>query len=160
MFTDEQFTRLVEAHIDTVFRVALNYLKDPAESEDVTQNVFEKLLRQKREFESPEHIKYWLIRVTVNECKHILRAPWRKQESFEEYARTLAFENQGRGDLFHAVMALPKKYRLPIYLHYYEGYSTQEIAGILKIPKNTVCTNLRRGRQQLKQELQEAENDV
>jgi len=156
----EQFTRTAEVYMDTVFRVALNYLRDPVESEDVTQNVFEKLLRQRKVFHGPEHLKYWLIRVTINECRHVLRSPWRKQESLEAYAASLEFENPGRSDLFRAVMGLPKKYRLPIYLHYYEGYTTQEIASILKIPKNTVCTNLRRGRQQLKQELQEADNNV
>lgn len=154
IFTDAQFTCLVENYIDTVYRVALNYLKDPADAEDVTQNVFEKLLRQRTPFESMEHVRNWLIRVAVNECKHILRAPWHKQESIEEYARTLAFENQGRSELFLAVMALPKKYRLPIYLHYYEGYSTKEIGEILKMPKNTVCTNLKRGRALLKTKLE------
>lgn len=134
--------------------MALNYLKDPADAEDVTQNVFEKLLRQRTPFESMEHVRNWLIRVAVNECKHILRAPWHKQESIEDYARTLAFENQGRSELFLAVMALPKKYRLPIYLHYYEGYSTKEIGEILKMPKNTVCTNLKRGRALLKTKLE------
>lgn len=160
LFTDQQFTCLVDKYIDTVFRVALNYLRDPVEAEDITQNVFEKLLRQRVPFESEAHIKHWLIRVAINECKHLLRSPWRKHEPLEEYVRTLAFENRERSDLFCAVMALPKKYRLPIYLHYYEGYTTREIAGILKIPNGTVCTNLRRGRELLKKTLQEVEENV
>lgn len=160
LFTDEQFTCLVNKYIDTVFRVALNYLKDPAEAEDVTQNVFEKLLRQRTPFESEVHIKHWLIRVTINECKHLLRSPWGKQASFEEYARSLTFGDSARSDLFYAVMDLPKKYRLPIYLHYYEGYSTKEIAEILKIPNGTVCTNLKRGRELLKKTLKEADEYV
>ena len=155
--TDTQFTCLVDKYIDTVFRVALNYLRNPSDAEDVTQNVFEKLLRQRKPFESEAHIKHWLIRVTVNECKHLLRSPWRKTESFEDYARTLTFDSPARSDLFYAVMDLPKKYRLPIYLHYYEGYSTKEIAGILNIPNGTVCTNLKRGRELLKTQLQEVE---
>lgn len=160
IFTDEQFTCLVETHIDTVFRVALNYLKDPADAEDVTQSVFEKLLRCRQGFESGEHIKHWLIRVAINECKHLLRSPWRSHESIEDYARTLTFENQSRSELFLAVMALPRKYRMPIYLHYYEGYSTSEIGQIMKIPKNTVCTHLNRGRKLLKEQLQEVEDNV
>ena len=158
LFTDAQFTCLVDKYIDTVFRVALHYLKNTADAEDVTQNVFEKLLRQRVPFESDAHMKHWLIRVTVNECKHLLRSPWRKTESLEDYARTLAFENPGQSDLFYAVMELPKKYRLAIYLHYYEGYSTKEIAGILKIPNGTVCTNLKRGRELLKKKLQEVDD--
>lgn len=160
MFTDERFTCLVRRYIDTVFRVAFNYLKSSADADDITQNVFEKLLRETKSFESDEHIRNWLIRVTINECRKLLRAPWRKHESFEDYARTLSFDNQAHSDLFYAVMALPKKYRLPIYLHYYEEYSTQEIAGILKIPKNTVCTQLKRGRELLRKQLQEVEDLV
>lgn len=160
LFTDQEFTCLVDKYIDTVFRVALNYLKVPADAEDVTQNVFEKLLRQRTAFESDAHIKHWLIRVTVNECKHLLRSPWRKTESLEDYAWTLAFQNPERSELFYAVMDLPRKYRLPIYLHYYEGYTTKEISGILKIPNGTVCTNLRWGRELLKKSLQEVDENV
>lgn len=138
MFTEEQFTDLVNKYINTVFRVALNYLKNPSDAEDVMQTVFEKLLRQTKSFESEAHIRYWLIRVTVNECRYMLRSPWRKQESIDDYARMLAFESREQSDLFQSVMALPKKYRLPIYLHYYEGYDTSDIAEILKIPKGSV----------------------
>ena len=158
IFTDEQYTCLVENYIDTVFRVALNYLKEPSDAEDVTQNVFEKLLHCNWPFASEDHLKHWLIRVAINECKHILRAPWRSHENIEDYARTLSFDNQSQSGLFQAVMGLPRKYRLPIYLHYYEGYTTQEIGQILKLPKNTVCSHLKRGREQLKTILQEAEN--
>ena len=136
MFTDEQYTCLV------------------------TQTVFEKLLREKKAFESDEHIRNWLIRVAINECKKVLRSPWRRNESFDAYAGILTFENTAHSELFYAVMGLPKKYRVPIYLHYYEAYSTQEIAAILKIPKNTVCTHLKRGRELLKKEIQEANDDV
>ena len=160
MFTEEQFTDLVNKYINTVFRVALNYLKNPSDAEDVTQTVFEKLLRQTKPFESETHIRYWLIRVTVNECRYMLRSPWRKQESIDDYARMLAFESREQSDLFQAVMDLPKKYRIPIYLHYYERYDTSDIAEILKIPKGTVCTNLKRGRELLKKQLQEVENHV
>lgn len=160
MFTDEQFTGLVGRYIDTVFRVALNYLKSPADAEDITQTVFEKLLRERKIFESDEHIRNWLIRVTINECKKLLRAPWRRTVSFDDYARTLAFDTPAHSGLFQAVMALPKKYRMAIYLHYYEEYSTAEIGEILKIPKNTVCSHLKRGRELLRKELQEANDDV
>lgn len=160
LFTDAQFTCLVDKYIDTVFRVALNYLKVPADAEDITQSVFEKLLRQRNEFESDDHIRHWLIRVTINECKHLLRSPWRKVGNLDDYARTIPFETTEQSDLYLSAMELPKKYRLPIYLYYYEGYSTKEIAEILKIPNGTVCTNLRRGRELLKKHLLEVDNDV
>lgn len=159
MINDEQFTRFVRRYIDTVFRVALNYLRNSADAEDITQTVFEKLLREKRQFESEEHVRNWLIRVTVNECKKLLRSPWRKVEPIEEYLTGLVFDNPAHSELYQAVMGLPKKYRMAIYLHYYEGYSTQEIGQILHIPKNTVCSHLKRGRELLKLELQEADDN-
>lgn len=160
MLDNEQYTRLVRRYIDTVFRVALNYLRSPADAEDVTQTVFEKLLREKKVFENEEHIRAWLIRVAVNECKKQLRSPWRRVEPLEDYLTAVAFDNPAHSDLYRAVMELPKKYRMAIYLHYYEGYSTQEIASLLRIPKNTVCSHLKRGRELLKLQLQEADDNV
>ena len=160
MLTNEQFTCLAETYIDTVFRVAFNYLKSSSDAEDVTQNVFLKLLKEQKSFEGEAHVKYWLIRVTVNECKNLVRSKWWRAESFEDYAATLTFDEPGHSDLFYAVMDLPKKYRLPIYLHHYEGYSTEEVAQILKIPRGTVCIQLKRGRELLKKMLTEVDNDV
>ncbi len=160
MFTDEQFTALAKTYIDTVFRVALNYLKNGADAEDVTQNVFLKLWKEKRDFENDEHIRNWLIRVTINECRSLLRAPWRRAENLEDYARTLRFDTPERSDLFYAVMALPQKYRVSIYLHYYEGYSTAEIAAMVKLPAATVSTHLHRGRKLLAETLREVDANV
>ena len=160
MLTNERFTCLAQRYIDTVYRVALNYLKSPSDADDITQNAFLKLLQEKKPFDSDVHVKHWLIRVTVNECKKLVRSRWWRAESIEEYAGQLAFDNQTQSDLFHMVMALPRKYRLPIYLHYYEGYSTQEIGQMLKLPKNTVCTQLKRGRELLKESLQEVDDNV
>lgn len=160
MLDNEQFTRLAGRYIDMVFRVALNYVRNPADAEDITQTVFEKLLGEKKPFEGDDHVRNWLIRVTVNECKKLLRSPWRRHEPIEDSLTAMSFDNAAHSDLFRAVMGLPKKYRMAIYLHYYEGYSTQEIGQILRIPKNTVCSHLKRGRELLKNELQEVNDDV
>lgn len=160
MLTNEQFTAYAQRYIDTVYRVALNYLKSAADAEDITQNVFLKLFREDKPFASEEHVKRWLIRVALNECKSLTRARWWRSESYEDYAGTLTFDNPAHSDLFYAVMALPKKYRVPIYLHYYEEYTTQEIAEIMKVPKSTVCTHLSRGRELLRQSLQEVDANV
>ena len=159
MFTNEQFTDLTKKYIDTVFRVAFGYTKNSSDADDITQNVFLALFREQKDFASEDHIKHWLIRVTVNECRKWFRSPWRTRVSFEEYAQTVSFESKRHSDLFYAVMDLPVKYRMPIYLYYYEAYSTEEIAGILKIPKGTVCTNLKRGRDMLRKTLEEDGQD-
>lgn len=155
--TNEQFTHYAERYIDTVFRVAFNYIKSSADADDITQNVFLKLFQEKRDFESEEHVRSWLIRVAVNECKNLVRTRWWRHESYEDHAQNLVFDKPEHSDLFYAVMELPKRYRLPIYLYYYEEYSTQEIAEILNVPKNTVCTQLKRGRELLRESLQEVD---
>ena len=160
MLTNEQFTAYVQRYIDTVFRVAFNFIKSASDADDVTQNVFLKLLQLKKAFESDDHVKNWLIRVTINECRNLVRTRWWRHESYEDYASTLTFDNPAHSELFHAVMELPKRYRVPIYLHYYEENSTQEIADILKVPKNTVCTQLKRGRELLKKSLSEVDEYV
>ena len=160
MFTDEQFTCLAKKYIDTVFRLALSYMKSGADADDITQNVFLKLLKEPKDFESDDHVRYWLVRVTINECRKPLRSPWHSAENFEDYAAKLAFVTPEHSELFYAVMDLPKKYRVAIYLYYYEEYSTEEIASMLKIPQATVCTHLKRGREMLKKNLQEADSNV
>ena len=157
MLTKQQFSCVVKKYIDTVFRVALNYTKSVADAEDLTQDVFLALMQEKKEFSSEEHLRAWLIRVTVNRCKKWHRSLWRKHVPFEEYAAAQAMAETDRAVL-QAVMALPRKYRIPIYLYYYEQYSTAEIAALLQLPKGTVCTYLRRGREILKLELQEGED--
>ena len=154
MFTSEQYTYLVSKYIDTVFRVAFGYTRKEADAEDIVENVFLILWKEKKEFMSEDHVKHWLIRVTINECKKWYRAIWRKTVSYDEYAKNISFETKTHSDLFYAVMDLPTKYRMPIYLYYYEEYSTEEIAALMKIPKGTVCTNLKRGRELLKKQLE------
>lgn len=160
MLTNEQFTAYAQRYIDTVYRVAYNYIKSPTDADDITQTVFLKLLQTRKPFDSEDHVRNWLIRVAINECKNLVRSRWWRAESFEEHAASLAFDNSAQSDLFYAVMDLPAKYRLPIYLHYYEGYSTQEIGEILKRSKNTICTQLKRGRELLKKSLTEVDENV
>lgn len=160
MMTNEQFTCLAQRYIDTVYRVAFNYIKSSTDADDITQNVFLKLFQESKTFESEEHVKHWLIRVTLNECRNLVKSCWWRHESLEGYAQKLAFDNQGQSDVFHTVMSLPRKYRIPIYLYYYEGYSTLEIGELLQLSKNTVCTRLMRGRELLKKTLTEVDNDV
>ena len=157
MFTDQQYTYLVKKYIDTVLRLALSYTGSISDAEDITQNVFLSLLQEKKPFAGEEHIRHWLIRVTVNACNNWLRSPWRRHISYEEYAAAMPETTQEDRDILRAVMELPEKYRMPIYLYYFEEYSTKEIAEILKIPKGTVCANLSRGREMLKLHLEEDE---
>lgn len=155
----EQFTRIAHKYMDTVYRVALNYMKSPDAADDITQEVFLRLLRSNTLFETEEHTGNWLIRVTINECKRDLASRWRRVEPLEAYAEKLSFSSEENSETFRIAMRLPRKYRMVIYLHYYEGYSTAEIAQILGSKQSTVCTQLERGRKLLKNMLLEANDD-
>lgn len=151
----EEFTAFAAKYMDTIYRVAYSWTKNPDDANDVTQDVLIQLFKTPKEFESDSHLKNWLIRVTVNQCKMLFRSPWNKIEDIGKYADTLGFEKESHLALFQAVMNLDKKYRVPILLFYYEGYSTSEIASILKIPEKTVSTRLFRAKAKLKDYLKE-----
>ena len=131
MTDNEQFVQAAEAHMDMIFRLAYGYTKSHADADDVTQDVLLQLYRTDKAFSSDAHLKNWLIRVTVNRCKSLFRSPWRRRENLDDYAESLAFEAPESRELFEAVMSLDQKYRLPILLYYYEGYSTRETALLL-----------------------------
>ena len=153
--TDEQFTPLAERYMDTVFRVAYSYLRCRADADDVTQDVLIQLYKEDKAFESDALIKNWLIRVTVNRCKNVLRTPWHRMEDIADYENSLTFEAPECRELFDAVMSLDRRYRLPVLLYYYEGYRQREIAALLDVPEETVRTRLSRARDKLKHILSE-----
>lgn len=121
MFSNEAFAQNAEKYMDTVFRVAYGWLKNPDDANDVTQDVLIELYKTDKAFESDAHLKNWLIRVTVNRCKMLFRSPWRRHEDIDDYAETLSFGQPQDGELFKAVMALDKKYRVPLLLFYIRG---------------------------------------
>ena len=145
----EQFESLVEKYMDMIYRVAYSWTKNSDDANDVTQDVLIQLYKTNKEFESDSHIKNWLIKVTVNQCKMLFRTPWSKMEDINNYAETIGFEDESHLDLFFAVMKLDKKYRVPLILFYYEGYSCAEIAAILETNESTVKTRLKRARERL-----------
>ena len=149
-----------EKYKDNIFAIGFNYFKNSIDADDVVQETFLKLARSGKDFENEEHLRNWLIRVAVNECKRVSLSSWvRKKVSLEEYTGQIDFETQEESRVFTAVMSLPKKYRQVIHLYYYEDYCTAEIADILGISRTAVTTRLLRGREKLKQELLEVWKD-
>lgn len=111
---NETFTQCVERYGDAVYLAALHACGSPADAEDIAQNAFIKLLERQESFENEEHLRRWLIRVTVNEGKSLVCSRWfRSRAALEEYAGTVDFEAPEETELFLAVMALPSKYRVP-----------------------------------------------
>lgn len=137
----EEFEVFAKKYLDMTYRVAYSWTKDSSDANDVTQEVLIKLFKTNKEFESDSHIKNWLIRVTINQCKMLFRSPWKKMEDIDKYAQSLGFKDKSYLGLFQAVMSLDKKYRVPLMLFYYEGYSTKEISSFMNIPEKTVSTS-------------------
>lgn len=153
--SNEEFVTYAEKYMDAIYRIAYSWTKNPDDANDVTQDVLIQLYKTTKEFESDSHMKNWLMKVTVNRCKMIFRSPWSKLEDIENYVETLGFEEETHLDLFLAVMNLDKKYRVPLMLFYYEGYSTAEIASFLDIQEKTVSTRLFRAKGKLRDYLKE-----
>lgn len=155
MLTEREYTQAAERYLDMVYRIALNWFRHPADAEDAAQNVMLRLWRTETDFAGEEHLRRWLARVTVNECKRISLHPWRTRRAPLEECAEPAFDDRGKRELYEAVMDLPGKYRLPLYLYYYEGYAVNEVGELLGLKSSTVQTRLARGREKLKHMLTE-----
>ena len=158
---DEEFTRIALKYSDSIFRIAFNYSRNRSDSDDIVQNVLLKYYKCNKEFENEEHIRNWLLRVAVNESKKLLISPFKKKViPLDEVGEELIFEHKEESDLYYAVMELPSKYRISVYMYYYEDYSVREIADILKLSESNVKVRLSRGRALLRNSLKEEwEND-
>lgn len=136
---------------DDVYRLAVSYTRSREDAEDVCQTVFLKLMDQRKI--EPGKEKQWLLRVAANECRNLLRSHWWK--TTVPMDETLSVEPPEVNDTLRSVLRLPPKYRVVVYLHYYEMLSTQEIGSLLHISQSNVTTRLSRARQMLKKELEE-----
>ena len=138
--TDETFEQAARTYGDMLYRVAYHTLRNRADAEDVVQNVLLKLYQQESCFESEDHMKHWLLRVTL------------------DLHDELPPPGDTRGDeVFQAVMALDAKYSLSVYLYYYEGCSVKEAAAAMGVNPSTVQTWLQRARARLRRTLSEEE---
>lgn len=156
MMNESRFTAMAKIYMDMVYRIALNVLGNAVDAEDVTQNVMMRLYRADPNFESEEHAKRWLIRVAINESKRLVGLPWKKREaSFEEALNIVAEADGLQKDIVRKIAELPPKYRVPMYLYYFEGYSVKEIAELTGSKTSTLQTRLARGREKLRAVLEE-----
>ena len=149
--TEQALCNDMEAHGAAVYRLALCRMQNTADAEDVYQDVFLKLLGQKAQKWDGEHLKAWLIRATLNRCADLHRFRLRRPAlSLEEVREVAGAVEESRAEVWEAVARLPEKLRIPVHLHYGEGYSTEEIAAMTGVPAATVRTRLHRARERLK----------
>ncbi len=151
---------LIEKYRNNLYVMAFSVCKNTQDAEDVVQDTFIQYWAQKKEFVSEQHIRAWLIRVAINKAKNKVNTFFRKNTlPLEDYMQTLTFESEESSGLFEAVMGLPVKYRIVIHLFYYEDYSVNEIADILKLTQGNVKVRLSRGRMLLRNTLKEGWED-
>ncbi len=147
----------VRTYADMVYRLACLNTNNKETAEDVFQTVFLKLVSHQESIISEEHLKAWLIRVTINQCKSVATTAWNRKRASYEDAMLLEEpeESEDFSDVYEAVRELPDKYRDVIHLFYYEQLTVKDIAGILDTKEATVKTWLSRGRKLLGEKLKE-----
>lgn len=150
MKNNQKFEYYVSEYMDMLYKLAFAYLKSYDDSNDVVQNALYHFYKTNKEFESDEHIKYWLIRCTINECKKLWRTSWHKLVIFEDVNISNEDDTESNIDLLNAIMSLDRKYRVVVVLYYIEDYKINEIAKILKLPVGTIGSRLSKAKDKLK----------
>ena len=144
--------QIIDEYADMVYRIALTRCRCIENAEDVFQEVFMRFSIKSPKFESKEHEKAWLIRVTINLTKNVRESAWnRKVVRLDE---SIVFNTKEENDVYSTVCELPQNYRTVIYLFYYEGYKVKEISNILNKNEGTIKTWLYRAREILKEKLE------
>lgn len=155
MRSEQEARRAIERYGNTVRRLCMMHLKNHADTEDIFQTVFLKYVLRSVPFESEEHEKAWLIRVTINACRDLRRSFFKSRTvSLEDLIEMPAPMLQSNREVLEAVLSLPKKYKDVVYLHYYEGYTAAEIGEILGKNVNTIYTLMTRSKKLLKEKLE------
>lgn len=153
-----EYNSCVDKYLKMVYRISFHYFGNREDAEDVSQDVFLKLYSHNTKFESEEELKAWLIRVTTNTCHSYFRNPFRKRKTeidekeIENIVGSSSSEQEiiNRKVVMDAVMSLPERYRIVVYLYYYEEYSICQISNTLNIKETTIQTRLSRAREKLK----------
>ena len=149
---------LIQKYFNMVYKIALSRTGSVHHAEDVVQETFLRYLKSDKEFETEEHLKAWLIRVTINCSKSIFLSSWYKKSV--SLTEDITFDSPEKSDVYYAALALPQKYRTVIHLFYYEDMSVRQISETLGIKESTVKSQLHRGRELLKENLKGVYEDV
>jgi len=146
---------IIYRYQDTVYRIAFTYCRNPSDAEDVAQEVFIRYIRKMPRLDSEEHLKAWLIRVTLNVAKSLLTSSWSKKTVPLSDHELISNDEMSNTETYYAVMSLSEKYRSVVMLYYFEDYSVKEIAQILNRTETAIQTQLQRARAMLKDKLKE-----
>ena len=149
--TGEEIEAVIDRYADMVYRIAFHRVLVKADADDVFQEVFLTYLRKKPRFENEDHRRYWFVNVTLKCCRKASFSPWRRHTApLEEFPELAASLDDTGLTVYAAVQRLPAKYRTPICLYYYEGFSVKEIAAATGAKESTVRSQMNRGRNKLR----------
>lgn len=148
------FSEMYEKHAKSVYGVCLMYLKNKDDAEEAVSESYVRLMESMPKFESDDHACAYLTRTAINVCKNIIKSAWRQNTVRDEDVMMYMSAPQEE-DIMSEVLELPPKYRVIIYMHYYMGYKTQEIADAMGMSQSAVLSRLMRGRSKLKEILKE-----
>ena len=151
---DDKFIEIYNLYKNDIFRLSLSYTGKISDAEDITQNVFIKIYNNLDKLNCDD-VKKWCMTVTANECKNLLKSFWKKKIFIKDDNNDFKVTDTYQFSIKEALYKLNLKYRIPIYLYYFEGYKIKEIASILNTNINTVKTNLNRGKKKLKMLLED-----
>lgn len=154
-FSQEEMAGLYRRRFGMVYQICLVLMKNVPDAEDAAQTVFRRVMERGQTFRDPEHEKAWLIVAARNECRNQLKHWWRTRRAGEEAMESLAWEDPRDGEIWDQVADLPQPQRLALYLHYYQGYTTGEMADMLGENPSTVRSRLVQARKKLKLKLEE-----
>lgn len=149
----DSISKKIDMYTDTLYRIAYTYSGNRSDAEDIVQEAFLKYIKKKSKFDSDEHEKAWLIRVTINLCKDYLKSFWHKNTT--ELTEDVIVPQEENRQIWDSVRRLSPKYRIVIELYYREGYSIKEIAMILKKNPSTIGNQLSRAKRLLEKMLRE-----
>ena len=148
-YSSDSIRELYLRNFDTLYRVSFMYLKNAHDAEDAVHNAFLKAIETGKRFESEKHEKAWLIRVASNICKNMLKAASRKNEPLSDNIPDSCISGEAK-DLLYALSDLPDNLKIPVYLFYYDGYSSDEIGQMLHITPSAVRSRLQKARELLR----------
>lgn len=146
--TQDHISQIYSRNVDTVYRVCYSFMKNKADTEDMVQETFLKLLALNKAFTDRRHEKAWLIVTASNLCKDSIKKWWRRNENIDDLGDLSQPENENR-EVLDAILALEDTYKTAVYMYYYEGYTTAEIALHMNSRETTVRSRLSRARKQL-----------
>jgi len=155
--TDKEFVALYERNVKRIYQICYMHMQNMADAEDAVQTVFLKYIRSKKEFTDWEHEKAWFIVTAQNYCRDVFRLSWRRARTVSmDVVAELAAEDgkEEHAALMDALLRLPSKYKDILHLYYFEGYAVKEISAMLKRNESTIRSQLRKGRERLKLDLE------